>query len=119
MTAYLAPSSARGGYVHAVETFGAVDGPGLRYVLFTAGCRMRCLYCHNPDTWTLRDGQYRTVDEVVEEIGRYATFYKRTGGLTVSGGEPLLRSTPTAALPGGCRMNGSIRSTWCCSISSK
>lgn len=81
-----------GGYVHAAETFGAVDGPGLRYVLFTAGCKMRCLYCHNPDSWTLRDGQWQTVDAVVNEIGRYARFYRRTGGLTISGGEPLLQA---------------------------
>ena len=81
-----------GGYVHAVETFGAVDGPGLRYVLFTAGCRMRCLYCHNPDSWTMRDGQRETVEEVVNDIGRYAAFYRRTGGLTISGGEPLMQA---------------------------
>jgi pyruvate formate lyase activating enzyme len=81
-----------GGYVHAVETFGATDGPGLRYVLFTAGCKMRCLYCHNPDSWTLRDGQWKTVDKVVGDIGRYAGFYRHTGGLTVSGGEPLVQA---------------------------
>ncbi len=81
-----------GGFIHATETFGAVDGPGLRYVLFTAGCKMRCLYCHNPDSWTLRDGQWKTLDEVVDDIGRYAGFYRRTGGLTISGGEPLLQA---------------------------
>ena len=80
------------GYVHAVETFGAADGPGLRYVLFTAGCRMRCLYCHNPDSWTMRDGQRQTAEEVVDDIGRYAAFYRRTGGLTISGGEPLMQA---------------------------
>lgn len=85
-------TAATGGHVHAVETFGAVDGPGLRYVLFTAGCRMRCLYCHNPDSWTARDGQWKTVDEVVNDIGRYANFFRRTGGLTISGGEPLLQA---------------------------
>lgn len=81
-----------GGYVHAVETFGAADGPGLRYVLFTSGCKMRCLYCHNPDSWTLQGGQWRTVDEVAADIGRYANFYRRTGGLTISGGEPLVQA---------------------------
>jgi pyruvate formate lyase activating enzyme len=86
------PASAlAAGYVHAVETFGAADGPGLRYVLFTAGCRMRCLYCHNPDSWTLRDGQQKTAKEVVDDIGRYAAFFHRTGGLTISGGEPLMQ----------------------------
>lgn len=82
----------RGGYIHAAETFGAADGPGLRYVLFTAGCKMRCLYCHNPDSWTRRDGQWETLDEVVNDIGRYASFYRRTGGLTISGGEPLVQA---------------------------
>jgi pyruvate formate lyase activating enzyme len=80
-----------GGYVHATETFAAVDGPGLRYLLFTAGCRMRCLYCHNPDSWTRRDGQWQMTEDVVNEIGRYAAFYRRTGGVTISGGEPLLQ----------------------------
>ena len=93
-TMLLRPRTAAGpgGYVHAIETFGAADGPGLRYVLFTAGCRMRCLYCHNPDSWTIRDGQWETIDEVVNDIGRYAAFYRRTGGLTISGGEPLLQA---------------------------
>ncbi|HEY0845905.1 MAG TPA: pyruvate formate-lyase-activating protein [Noviherbaspirillum sp.] len=85
------PGTVAGGHVHAVETFGAADGPGLRYVLFTAGCRMRCLYCHNPDSWTMRDGQWKTVGEVVDDIGRYAAFFRRTGGLTISGGEPLMQ----------------------------
>lgn len=80
------------GYVHAVETFGAVDGPGLRYVLFTSGCAMRCLYCHNPDTWKLRHGELKTVGQVVDDIGRYAAFYRRTGGLTISGGEPMMQA---------------------------
>jgi len=84
--------SEQGGYIHATETFGAADGPGLRYVLFTAGCKMRCLYCHNPDSWTRRDGQWKSVDEVVQDIGRYARFYRRTGGLTISGGEPMVQS---------------------------
>lgn len=79
------------GYVHATETFAAADGPGLRYLLFTAGCKMRCLYCHNPDSWTRRDGQRKTADEVVDDIGRYASFYRRTGGVTISGGEPLMQ----------------------------
>lgn len=80
------------GHVHAVETFGAVDGPGLRYVLFTAGCVMRCLYCHNPDTWKIRHGELKTVRQVVDDIGKYAAFYRRTGGLTISGGEPMLQA---------------------------
>jgi pyruvate formate lyase activating enzyme len=81
-----------GGYVHAAETFGGADGPGLRYVLFTSGCKMRCLYCHNPDSWTRRDGEWKTVDDVVGHVGRYTTFYRRNGGLTISGGEPLVQA---------------------------
>lgn len=84
-------SSAEGGYVHAAETFGAADGPGLRYVLFTTGCKMRCLYCHNPDTWTLKSGTWRATTDIVADIGRYVAFYRRTGGLTISGGEPLVQ----------------------------
>jgi len=81
-----------GGFVHSVEPSGAVDGPGMRFVLFVSGCQMRCLYCHNPDTWDHSAGTWRSVDDVVSEIGQYAKFIKATGGLTISGGEPLIQS---------------------------
>ncbi|XZG68789.1 pyruvate formate-lyase-activating protein [Chitinibacteraceae bacterium HSL-7] len=80
------------GFVHSVETGAAVDGPGVRYVLFVAGCQFRCLYCHNPDTWKLHNGNLKTVDEVVANIGKYAAFLKFAGGLTISGGEPLMQA---------------------------
>lgn len=80
------------GFVHSVETGAAVDGPGVRFALFTSGCQFRCLYCHNPDTWKLRNGKLRTVDSVVEEIGKYANFLKFAGGVTFSGGEPLMQA---------------------------
>lgn len=80
------------GYVHSAEPSGAVDGPGMRFVLFLSGCQMRCRYCHNPDTWDRKGGTLRTVDHVVAEIGKYAVFLKAAGGLTVSGGEPLLQA---------------------------
>ncbi|RJX30211.1 MAG: pyruvate formate lyase-activating protein [Oxalobacter sp.] len=80
------------GNVHSTLAGGAVDGPGLRFVLFMSGCQMRCLYCHNPDTWDRMGGTPRTVDDVMEEIGKYADFLKKAGGVTVTGGEPLLQA---------------------------
>ncbi len=80
------------GYVHSYETGGAVDGPGVRFVLFMNGCQMRCRYCHNPDTWKMKGGKQQTVDQTVADIGKYARFLKFAGGLTVSGGEPLMQA---------------------------
>ncbi len=77
------------GYIHSFESFGTVDGPGVRYVVFLQGCNMRCLYCHNPDTWGRGGTPYEACD-VLEKMVRNLPFYK-TGGLTVSGGEPLLQ----------------------------
>jgi pyruvate formate lyase activating enzyme len=77
------------GYVHSTEAGSAVDGPGLRFLVFLAGCSYRCLYCHNPDTWSAQASQVRTVDSLVDEMAPYAAWMKRGGGLTVSGGEPL------------------------------
>ncbi len=81
-----------GGYVHSTEPSAAVDGPGMRYALFVTGCQMRCLYCHNPDTWDRKSGTWQSVDEVIAEIGKYAPFLKFAGGLTISGGEPLVQA---------------------------
>lgn len=78
------------GYIHSKESFGTLDGPGIRYVLFMQGCPMRCLYCHNPDTWALHGGTAVTADEVIEEFKKNRSFYSN-GGITVSGGEPLLQ----------------------------
>jgi len=80
------------GFVHSVETGAAVDGPGVRFVLFVSGCQFRCVYCHNPDTWKLRNGNLRSVDDVIAEIGRYAGFLRFAGGVTISGGEPLMQA---------------------------
>ncbi len=76
--------------VHSVETFGAFDGPGIRYVLFLQGCPFQCQYCHNRDTWTTSSNKMMTVDDVLREYQKYSHFYKK-GGITVSGGEPLLQ----------------------------
>lgn len=79
------------GYIHSFETFGTKDGPGIRFVLFTQGCPLRCLYCHNPDTWKANESKYRlTPEEVFLEIEKVRMFTK--GGITVSGGEPLLQA---------------------------
>lgn len=78
------------GYIHSKESFGTVDGPGIRYVLFMQGCPMRCLYCHNPDTWRIGEGTPVTVDEVINEFIKNRSFYSK-GGITVTGGEPLLQ----------------------------
>ena len=78
------------GYIHSSETFGTVDGPGIRYVLFMQGCPMRCLYCHNPDTWSTKGGKEVSPEDVLREYGKNRAFY-RDGGITVTGGEPLLQ----------------------------
>ncbi len=79
------------GKVHSYETFGAVDGPGIRFIVFLQGCPLRCLYCHNPDTWDTKDGTETTVDEIVAKVLPYRGFYKGGGGVTISGGEPMLQ----------------------------
>lgn len=79
------------GIVHSVESFGSVDGPGLRYVFFLQGCHMRCKYCHNPDTWDLKGGQEMTPQEAFDKAYRYHSYWKDKGGITVSGGEALLQ----------------------------
>ena len=77
--------------VHSVESFGAVDGPGIRYVLFLQGCHLQCKYCHNRDTWDMNGGKYRALDDIYDSILRYKNYIVPNGGVTVSGGEPLLQ----------------------------
>jgi pyruvate formate lyase activating enzyme len=80
------------GFIHSAETTGTVNGPGVRYTLYLSGCPLRCLYCHNPDTWEMRLGERVHVDRVVEDVGEFLVFLRTTGGgLTASGGEPLLQ----------------------------
>lgn len=80
------------GRIHSFETLGAVDGPGIRFVLFMQGCPLRCKYCHNRDTWDLKGGTEYTVDEIFNKIIRYKNYFiTSNGGVTVSGGEPLLQ----------------------------
>lgn len=79
------------GYIHSTESFGTVDGPGIRFVVFMQGCPMRCLYCHNPDTWEFGKGEERTPEELLAEYDSCREFYKN-GGITVTGGEPLMQT---------------------------
>jgi pyruvate formate lyase activating enzyme len=79
------------GRVHSLETFGLVDGPGVRCVIFLQGCAMRCRYCHNPETWDLSCGQEYTPQEIFQKVYRYRSYWKDNGGITISGGEPLLQ----------------------------
>lgn len=96
------------GRVHSIESFGTVDGPGCRMVVFTQGCPMRCAYCHNPDTWAYNAGTQVTVGELIKKFNRNRPFYA-SGGITVSGGEPLMQADFVADLfwtahndPKGC-----------------
>lgn len=79
--------------VHSVETFGTVDGPGIRYVLFLQGCPLQCQYCHNRDTWDFNGGTVRSLTDILQEIQKYTSYFRTShGGVTVSGGEPLLQT---------------------------
>ena len=80
------------GKIHSFESFGTVDGPGIRFVVFMQGCPMRCLYCHNPDTWPLQGGSDYTAAEVAARAVKYKSYFTGGGGVTVSGGEPMLQA---------------------------
>lgn len=78
--------------VHSVESFGTVDGPGIRFVLFLQGCHLQCKYCHNRDTWDMNGGEYKSIDDIFGKIKRYKNYIMPSGGgATVTGGEPLLQ----------------------------
>ena len=79
------------GIINDTESFGAVDGPGIRFIVFMQGCHMRCRYCHNPETWALTGGTERTPEDVLKQALRYKTYWKNGGGITVSGGEALVQ----------------------------
>jgi len=87
------------GKLHSFESCGTVDGPGIRFIVFTQGCPLRCKYCHNPDTWNLENGKYeRSVDFTISEVRKYKPFFRNGGGLTVTGGEPFLQMNYIEAL---------------------
>ena len=80
------------GRIHSLESFGAVDGPGIRYLIFLKGCNMRCQYCHNVDTWNPDTDNLMTADELLDKAERFRSYWGKEGGITVSGGEPLLQA---------------------------
>ncbi len=95
------------GRIHSFESFGTVDGPGIRFVVFMQGCPFRCLYCHNPDTWSLDAGSEYSVDEVMQKIERYSSYIKASGGgITVTGGEPLMQTDFVTELFKACKAQG-------------
>ncbi|MFJ3233603.1 pyruvate formate-lyase-activating protein [Streptomyces sp. NPDC086787] len=106
MSPTMAPGSVTG-RIHSWDLSTGVDGPGTRFVLFVSGCPLRCLYCANPDTWHLRDGREAAVDEVMAEIDKYRDFLVTAGGgVTLTGGEPLLQPAFTGAVLRRCREVG-------------
>jgi pyruvate formate lyase activating enzyme len=80
------------GKIHSIETLAAVDGPGLRMAVFLQGCPQRCIYCHNPDTWTADGGEEMTAEEIVKRAVRFRPYFKEIGGVTLSGGEPFMQA---------------------------
>ena len=80
------------GIIHSIQSLGTVDGPGVRFVVFMQGCNLRCGCCHNPDTWKMSDGKETTADELISKAVRYKEYFGDDGGITVSGGEPLLQA---------------------------
>ena len=94
------------GRIHSFQSMGTLDGPGVRFVVFMQGCNLRCKCCHNPDTWDLSVGNEYTATEVVDRIVRFKEYFRESGGVTVSGGEPLLQSAFVKELFELCHDNG-------------
>ncbi|MDF2613288.1 MAG: pflA [Clostridia bacterium] len=94
------------GKIHSIETCGTVDGPGIRYILFTQGCPLRCKYCHNPDTWSMKNGKDADTEDLIKDIIKYKSFMQFSGGgVTISGGEPLLQPEFVIDLLQKCKSN--------------
>jgi pyruvate formate lyase activating enzyme len=95
------------GYVHSVETGGMADGPGVRYIIFMSGCPLRCQYCHNPDMLHMKDGKLTSATQLLDDISRYASYLNRSkGGVTLSGGEPMVQPDFVKAIFKGCKEMG-------------
>lgn len=94
------------GYIHSIQSLGTVDGPGVRFVVFMQGCNLRCGCCHNPDTWQINTGSEYTAEELFEKASRYTEYFSADGGITVSGGEPLLQAEFLYELFTLCKENG-------------
>ncbi len=94
------------GRVHSIQSLGTVDGPGVRFAVFLQGCNLRCKCCHNPDTWDVKSGTEYTADEIVKKALRYKAYFGKEGGITLTGGEPLLQSEFCEEVFSLCRKNG-------------
>ena len=94
------------GYIHSFQSLGTLDGPRVRFVVFLQGCNLRCGCCHNPDTWDMQCGTQISVEEIIDKVVRYREYYKEEGGITVSGGEPLLQAKFVQELFAKCHDRG-------------
>lgn len=92
--------------VHSIQSLGTLDGPGVRFVVFTQGCHLRCKCCHNPDTWNMAEGKDFSPEELAARAARYKEYFGKDGGITISGGEPLLQAKEAFELFDMCRKNG-------------
>ena len=92
--------------VHSIQSLGTVDGPGVRFVVFLQGCHLRCKCCHNPDTWDMNTGKEMSPSELFEKVKRYKEYFGTDGGITLSGGEPLLQSKDAYELLALCKEEG-------------
>ena len=94
------------GRIHSVQSLGTLDGPGVRFVIFTQGCNLRCACCHNPDTWSVNGGTEISAEELVRRAERYKEYFGKEGGVTVSGGEPLMQTEFVTELFSLCHAHG-------------
>lgn len=94
------------GQVHSIQSLGTVDGPGLRCVVFLQGCNLRCKCCHNPDTWDMKSEKQFTAEEIVEKVKKYKEYFGDKGGITISGGEPILQADFCYEVFKLCHANG-------------
>ncbi len=92
--------------IHSIQSLGTLDGPGVRFVVFTQGCHLRCKCCHNPDTWDMRGGEELAAEELARRAARYKEYFGAEGGITVSGGEPLLQAAEVYELFACCKAQG-------------
>ncbi len=110
------------GIIHQIETCGTLDGPGIRYIVFLKGCPLRCKYCHNPDSWDMHSGFEMTVEEIITEVKKYRNYFKFSGGgLTISGGDPMMQQDFVQALLKAAKAEGihtTIDTSGACSIKS-
>ena len=94
------------GRVHSVQSLGTVDGPGVRFVVFLSGCPLRCKCCHNPDTWDFSGGTLYTAEDIVKKAERYCEYFGESGGITLSGGEPVCQAEYSAEIFRLCKEKG-------------